>query len=181
MSIEARQSAEQEPIGWKTLAATVIVERGVVALDGHLKRDVHELPPGADATRAVHGADDVVEVRTALTFKRVDVQIAQTAAAALRRALPWSHECAQLSVQNGRLTLDGQFEWQYQRERARAAIGSVPDTVTVLDCARVSANADLRQIRARIHEAESATVSGDEALKRTLLSWAAPQGSKPAV
>jgi osmotically-inducible protein OsmY len=199
MNIDATpQSAGQEPMDCRTLAATVIVERGVVALNGHVQCRLHE-PLDVDATGAAHGDDGLLEVRAPLTFARVDVQIAQTAAAALRRALPWSHdEYARLSVQNGHLTLDGQFEWRYQRERARAAIGSVPGAVTVLDCAPVSANTDPRRIKARIQEAfraraaadasplstavsASAAVSGDEALKRTLLSWAAPQDSKPAV
>ena len=54
--------------------------------------------------------------------ERPDPEIARDAVAAIKSQLPISSEHIKIVVKNGWVTLEGQVEWQYQRQTAENAV-----------------------------------------------------------
>ena len=54
--------------------------------------------------------------------RRPDPDIARAAAEAIKRELPLSWEKIKAIVEDGWITLEGEVEWHYQRERAEDAV-----------------------------------------------------------
>jgi osmotically-inducible protein OsmY len=82
-----------------------------------------------------------------------DAEIACNAAAALRRRLPCSCEHARVTVKDAWVTVAGELEWDYQRERIRNAIATISHIRGVSDHTTVSSQVDPNEIRARIQQA----------------------------
>jgi hypothetical protein len=76
----------------------------------------------------VAGAIGVVndlEVRLPGIDERPDPEIARDAIARIKSELPFSWEKIRVVVKNGWLTLEGEVEWNYQRQRAEEAVRRV--------------------------------------------------------
>jgi osmotically-inducible protein OsmY len=63
-----------------------------------------------------------IEVRLPVLNQRPDPEIARDAVASLKRELPYSYEGIKAVVEDGWVTLEGDLEWHYQRERAENAV-----------------------------------------------------------
>jgi hypothetical protein len=87
-----------------------------------------------------------------------DVEIACNAAAALRRALPYSCEHARVTVKDAWLTVAGELEWGYQRERILNAIATISHIRGVSDHTTVSSHVDPNEVRSRIQQAYGSDV-----------------------
>ncbi len=59
-----------------------------------------------------------IEVRLPLIHKRPDPDIARDVVSALKTELQYSWKCIQAIVKDGWVTLEGEIEWNYERERA---------------------------------------------------------------
>jgi osmotically-inducible protein OsmY len=66
-----------------------------------------------------------IEVRLPAIDQRPDPEIARDAVSALKFELPFSYQKIKATVNNGWVTLDGEVEWNYQRERAESAVRRV--------------------------------------------------------
>jgi len=102
----------------------VAVKDGVVALTGFVRSYSQRREAEADAKRVagvVAVANDI-EVRLPVIHQRPDPEIARNVVSALKAQLPYSWEDIQVVVNHGRVTLEGQVEWYYQRERAEEAV-----------------------------------------------------------
>jgi osmotically-inducible protein OsmY len=171
------------PVDIVTAELVVTIESGVVALTGCVRCCMRESQRGREELPTAAVADDVLEIHVPLAFKRSDIEVARNTAGALRSALPCSCEYVRLTVQDGRLTLDGELEWSYQHQRIEAAIRTVAGVIGLSDRSRLSSQADPTQIRGRIRETLGASAEAganrlravdDETLERNLLSWAVP-------
>lgn len=103
----------------------VAVEGGIVTLTGWVdslatKRAVEHAAQRVDGVRAV--ADDI-SVRGAGTW--TDADIARVAANALRANTLVPYEQITVTVNNGKITLDGQVTWDYQRRAAEQAVEDI--------------------------------------------------------
>jgi osmotically-inducible protein OsmY len=102
----------------------VNVHNGVVTLTGFVRGYVQKYQAEADAKRVagvVAVANDL-EVRLPDIDERPDPEIARDAIARIKSELPYSWEKIRGVVKNGWLTLEGEVEWNYQRERAEEAV-----------------------------------------------------------
>jgi osmotically-inducible protein OsmY len=102
----------------------VKASEGVVTLTGF----VRSLDQAASAVRAVKRvvgvravADDLI-VRISESAMHSDPDIARDAAAALERELPRAAQFITVVVHDGRATLEGTVDWQYQKARAEECI-----------------------------------------------------------
>lgn len=105
----------------------VAVKSGVVTLTGFAKSYAHKYQAERDVKR-VHGVVAVandIEVRLPVVDQRPDPDIARDAAAHLRSELPFSADNIKILVKDGWLTLEGALEWNFQRDRAEAAVRRV--------------------------------------------------------
>ena len=66
-----------------------------------------------------------LEVRLPAIDERPDPEIARDAVAAIKALLPISSENIKVVVKNGWVTLEGNVEWQYQRDTAEKAVRRV--------------------------------------------------------
>jgi osmotically-inducible protein OsmY len=101
----------------------VMVKDGVVTLTGFSRSYSQKWHAETDTKRikgVVAVANDI-EVRLPILSQRPDPNIARDIVAALKHELPYSFEQVKAVVQDGRVTLEGEVEWNYQRERAEAA------------------------------------------------------------
>jgi osmotically-inducible protein OsmY len=103
------------------------VNGGVVTLAGFV-RSYSERRLAETAAKRVAGvlavANDL-EVRLPDMDQRPDPDIARDAVARIKEELPYAWENIRVLVKNARLTLEGEVEWNYQRERAEAAVHGV--------------------------------------------------------
>jgi osmotically-inducible protein OsmY len=102
----------------------VKVKSGVVTLTGFARSytDKHEAEAAAKRVSGVRAVANDIEVRLPSFAERSDPDIARDAVAAIMSQLPISHEGIKAVVKNGFVTLEGQVEWQYQKNTAETAV-----------------------------------------------------------
>ena len=155
---EIKTKVEQE-LGWDPdIDATdvaVAVKNGVVTLSGYVRSYAQKLRAEQDAKRVtgVAAVANDIEVRLPYINQRPDPDIARDAVAALQRALPYSSEHITVTVQDGWITLEGDLEWNYQRDRAQRAVQHVRGVKGVIDLITLKPRATPFEIRQRIEDA----------------------------
>ena len=172
----------------------VAVNSGVVTLAGFVRSYMQKYQAEAAAKR-VAGAVGVVndlEVRLPGIDERPDPEIARDAIARLKSELPFSWEKIRLIVKNGFLTLEGEVEWNYQRQRAEEAVRRVRGLKGVTNSIEVKPRVAPMEIRRKIEEALrraaeldasriTVETTGNEVILRgTVRSWAERQEAERA-
>jgi osmotically-inducible protein OsmY len=102
----------------------VSVKKGVVTLSGFVKSytDKYEAEAAAKRVAGVLAVANDIEVRLPNVDQRPDPEIARDAVSALKNQLPVSAEHIKVVVKDGWVTLEGQVEWQYQKNAAEYAV-----------------------------------------------------------
>jgi osmotically-inducible protein OsmY len=133
----------------------VSVNNGVVALTGFVRRYTERYLAEADAKRVagVVGVANDLEVRLPDIDQRPDPEIARDAIARVKSELPYAWEKIRVVVKHSRLTLEGEVEWNYQRERAEAAVRQVRGVEGVTNSIEVKPRVAPAEIRCRIEDA----------------------------
>jgi osmotically-inducible protein OsmY len=133
----------------------VSVKDGVVSLAGFVKTFVDKYQAEAAAKRVagVVGVANDIEVRLPSIDERPDPEIARDAVQAIKSQLPISWERIKVIVKNGWITLEGDVEWQYQRQTAESAVRRVKGVRGVVNSLVVKPHAQPSDIKRRIQEA----------------------------
>jgi osmotically-inducible protein OsmY len=174
------------------IAATV--RDGVVTLTGFVRSYSQKLQAEEDVKRVagVVGVANNIEVRLPNVDERSDPDIARDAVAAIRNDLPYSWERIQVIVKNGWVTLEGEVEWNYQRQRAENALRRIKGVKGVINRVQLKPQVVASDIKRKIEEAfrRSAEIdanritvetSGDTVtLRGTVRSWAERQEAERA-
>ena len=120
---EIKRDVEEE-LNWDPdIDATdiaVAVRDGVVTLTGFVRSYVQKMQAEKDAKRVagVKAVANDIEVRLQYINSRPDPEIARDAVAALQFELPFSAEHIRVVVKDGWVTLEGDLQWNYQREHS---------------------------------------------------------------
>jgi osmotically-inducible protein OsmY len=163
----------------------VNVKNGVVTLTGFVRSYLQKFEAEKDAKRVagVVGVANDLEVRTAVSEQRPDPEIARDAVEAIKRQLPLSYQNIKVVVRDAWVTLEGDVEWNYQKERAEDAVRNVKSVKGVINTIQVKPKATPTEIKRKIEEAfkrsaeldaNSITVEandGEVVLKGTVHSW----------
>lgn len=172
----------------------VAVHNGVVTLAGFVPSYWQKYQAEADAKRiagVVAVANDL-EVRLPGVDERPDPDIARDAIERIKSELPFSWEKIRVVVKSGWITLEGDLEWNYQRERAEAAVRGVRGVKGVTNSIQVKPQVAPMEIRRKIEEAlrRSAEIDasritvethgGEVILRGTVRSWAERQEAERA-
>jgi osmotically-inducible protein OsmY len=162
------------------------VKDGVVILTGFTKSyaDKYEAETAAKRVSGVRAVVNDIEVRLPSVDERPDPEIAREAVAAIKSQLPISSENIKVIVKNGWVTLEGEVEWQYQRNTAESAVRRIKGVKGVSNLIQIKPRAEPGEIKRRIQDAfrRSAEIdanrivveaNGSEViLKGTVRSWA---------
>jgi osmotically-inducible protein OsmY len=163
------QSDVIEELKWKPFLKAseigVAVKNGIVTLSGTV--DTYSKKIAAeDAAKAVEGVKAVaedIEVQLSSSGKRNDADIAE----AVLRALKWNsyveEDKIKVKVEKGWVTLEGQAEWEYQRNSARYAVQNLLGVVGLSNNIKIVPNVNPVDIRQKISSAflRSATLDSD--------------------
>jgi osmotically-inducible protein OsmY len=163
----------------------VNVKSGVVTLSGFVHSYLQKFEAERDVKRVagVVGVANDLEVRTLASEQRPDPEIARDAVEAIKRQLPLSYQNIKVVLRDGWVTLEGEAEWNYQKERAEEAVRSVKSVKGVINTIQVKPKATPTEIKRKIEEAlkRSAELDansiqveasdGEVILKGTVHSW----------
>jgi osmotically-inducible protein OsmY len=172
----------------------VSVKDGVVTLTGFVKSYFHKWQAERDTKRVkgVRGVANDIEIRLPALDARPDPEIAREAVQALSTALPYSGEKFTATVKDGWVTLEGEAEWQYQREQAEAAVRRIRGIKGVVNSIRLQPKVPVAAVKRMIEDAlkRSAEVDaqniaveaeGDKVILRgKVRSWAERQEAERA-
>ncbi|MGO4175497.1 BON domain-containing protein [Bosea sp. TAF32] len=172
----------------------IAVKSGVVTLTGFVRSYSQKYQAERDVKRVsgVAGVANDLEVRLPSSSERPDPEIARDAVAALKADLPFSSENMKVVVKNGWLTLEGNAEWNYQRDRAEQAVRRVKGIKGVSNMIVLKPRVAPTEIKSKIEEAfrRSAEVDahnitveangGEVILKGKVRSWAERQEAERA-
>jgi osmotically-inducible protein OsmY len=172
----------------------VNVNNGIVTLAGFIRSYVQKYQAEAAAKRVagVVGIVNDIEVRLPDIDERPDPEIVRDAIARIKSELPYSWEGIRVIARNGWLTLEGEVEWNYQRERAEEAVRRVRGIKGITNDIVVKPRVAPTEIRRKIEEAlrraaevDASRISveavGSEVILRgTVRSWAERQEAERA-
>lgn len=172
----------------------VSVNSGVVTLTGFVRSYLQKMEAEADAKRVagVLGVVNDIEVRLPNIDQRPDPEIAREAIAQIKNELPNAWDKIRVVIRKGWVTLEGEVEWNHQRERAEDAVKRVVGVTGVTNSIEVKPRTAPVEIKRKIEEAlrRSAEVdasrinvetNGDEViLTGTVRSWAERQDAERA-
>ncbi|MDB5402765.1 MAG: hypothetical protein QOD93_900 [Acetobacteraceae bacterium] len=173
----------------------VAVKDGVVTMTGFVRSYNQKWQAEID-TKRVKGVAAVandIEVRLPALSERPDPDIARDVVMAIQNELPNSFEQVKAVVKGGWVTLEGEVEWHYQRDRAEAAARRVRGVKGVTNAIRLKPiTAVPSEVKKRIEDAfkRSATIdanrievktNGDTVILRgKVRSWAESQEAERA-
>jgi osmotically-inducible protein OsmY len=163
----------------------VSVKKGVVTLAGFVKSytDKYEAEAATKRVAGVVGVANDLEVRMPSVDERPDPDIARDAVAALKSQLPISSEKIKVIVKNGWVTLEGEVEWQYQRQTAENAVRRIKGVKGVSNTILLEPRVEPTEVKRKIQDAlrrnaeidaNRITVEahgGEVLLKGTVRSW----------
>ena len=164
----------------------VNVNNGVVTLAGFVRRFMQKYHAEADAKRVagvVAVANDL-EIRLPGVDERPDPDIARDAIAWIKSELPYAWDKIRVIVKSGWVTLEGEVEWNYQRERAEEAVRRVRGVKGITNSIEVKPQVAPSEIRRKIEDAlrraaeidasriTVETIGSEVILRGTVRSWA---------
>jgi len=155
--IEIKRDVEEELRFNPDIDATdvaVAVKNGVVTLSGFVRSYGQKWEAERTAKRVlgVTGVANDIEVRLPVLNQRPDPEIARDAVAAIQSELPYSSEHVRVVVRDGWITLEGQVEWNYARERAEAAVRRVRGSKGVTNMISISPRVAPVEVKRKIEE-----------------------------
>lgn len=133
----------------------VAVEDGVVTLSGHVSTYAQKAT-AEDAVRRVKGVRGIaeeIEVRPFGTNKTADDEIAKRALQTITWNTVIPDGAIQVKVQDGRVTLTGKVDWQYQKTAATQTIGGLAGVLGVYNKIEVKPHASVSDVKKRIEDA----------------------------
>lgn len=133
----------------------VTVDNGVVTLTGHVKSYAQKVSAerAVKSIKGVRAVAEEIQVRPMKSAGMADDAIASRAL----NILTWSSDIPEqdikVVVQNGWITLEGEVDWQYQKETAEMAVRKLSGVVGVDNRLTLRPQVNVEDIQRRIEEA----------------------------
>src|SRR5688572_13228438 len=155
---EIKQDVESELRWDPDIDATdigVAVSKGVVTLTGFVRSYSHKWEAEAAVKRVagVVGVANDIEVRLPDSDERPDPEIAREAVSAIKTQLPASWEQVKVVVKKGWVTLEGELEWNFQRQRAESAVLWLKGVKGVTNLIKLKPRVSPSEVKRKIEEA----------------------------
>jgi osmotically-inducible protein OsmY len=133
----------------------VAVKDGIVTLTGYVS-SYAEKYAAEKAAKRVHGVKAVandIEVRLPGSSERTDVDIAEAAVNALKANVSVPADKIKVTVSKGWLTLEGEAQWQYQKDAAESAVRYLPGVKGVTNLIVVKPRVSPSELKSKIEQA----------------------------
>lgn len=167
----------------------VAVKDGVVTLLGFARNydDKYEAEAAAKRVAGVRAVANDIEVKLPLSDERPDPEIARDAVAAIRNALPGAWQGIRVVVKHGWISLEGEVEWNFEREQAERAVRAIKGVRGIGNMIRIKPKVQPEEIKKKIEEAfrrnaeleanhiQVETDGSEVVLKGAVHSWAQRQ------
>lgn len=133
----------------------VTVENGVVTLSGHVKSYAQKVSAERAVKRmkGVRAVAEELQVRLDRNAGTAD----DTIAARALKIIHWSCDIPEgdvkVIVQSGRITLEGEVDWQYQKETVERSVRKLSGVTGVSNCITLRPRLDVFDIQQRIEAA----------------------------
>jgi osmotically-inducible protein OsmY len=164
----------------------ISVKNSVVTLAGFVRSylERYEAEKAAKRVAGVIAVANDIEVRLPAIDERPDPEIAREVATAIKNQLPLSYEQIKAVVRNGLVTLEGDLEWQYQKQTAERAVRPLKGVKGVINDIKIKPRVQPSDIKQKIMDAfrRNAEVDADQItvethggeviLKGKVRSWA---------
>lgn len=194
------QMVVQDELAWEpSLDAAAIgvgvTGDGVVTLTGHVDSYTEKLRAEKAAKRVlgVHAVANDLTVKLPGLARRDDTDIAEAVQSTLRWHTLIPHDHIQATVKSGWVTLEGEVDWQFQRESAEGAVEHLRGVRGVTNLVSVRPKVRAEQIERRIESAlqrsasldarkvhVETTADGKVILRGTVRSWAEREDAERA-
>ena len=144
----------------------VAVKNGIVALSGTV--DTYGKKVSAEkAAKRVAGVKAVaeeIEVKLSHDGKRTDIEIAEAVVNALRWHSAMKEDKIKVKVESGWVTLEGEVDWEFQRNAARTMVEDLLGVVGISNNIKVVSKLSPTEVKQKISSAfhRSATVDSDK-------------------
>src|SRR5258708_7971642 len=133
----------------------VAVNDGIVTLTGHVSSYVEKYS-AEKAAKRVYGVTAVaneIDVKLPGSSQRTDSDIAAAAVSALKSSLVVPAEKVKVTVSKGWVTLEGEVEWQYQKDAAESAVRTLSGVVGITNLIFVKPRATPTEVKLKIEDA----------------------------
>ncbi|URM25440.1 BON domain-containing protein [Pseudomonas frederiksbergensis] len=133
----------------------VTVDNGVVTLSGHVKSYLQKINAerAVKSIKGVRALAEEIQVRPEKNAGTAD----DTIAARALNIIAWSsdvpEEDIEITVQNGWVTLEGEVDWQYQKETVERAVHKLSGVVGIDNRLTLRARVNAVDVQQRIEEA----------------------------
>ena len=133
----------------------VTVKNGVATLTGHVTSYPAKMAAErvAKSVAGVKAVADELDIRLKGIDERTDTEIAEAAL----RALAWDalvpNDRIKLTVRTGQITLEGDVDWQYQREAAANAVRMLLGVTGVTNLVKIKTKAKPGEVKGKIEAA----------------------------
>jgi osmotically-inducible protein OsmY len=127
----------------------VAAKAGVVTLTGRVSSYAEKLAAerAVKHVAGVHAIAEELEIDLPAFHERSDADIAAEVINALNLDVTIPRDAISATVERGRVTLDGQVEWQYQKENAHRAIAHLRGVRSICDLIRVAPRPSVTDLR----------------------------------
>jgi len=133
----------------------VSVKNGVVTLSGHV--DTYSKKLAAEkAAKKVAGVKAVAEdltVGISPSYRKTDAEIAEAVISALKWHSAVQDEKIKITVEDGTVKLEGEVDWEYQRNNVKTAVENLTGVRSVLDLIMVKPRITPTDIQQKISAA----------------------------
>ncbi len=173
--IELKHDVEQE-LKWEPSVNEahigVTVKDGIVTLTGHIPAFAEKYAAERAAKRVygVRAVADELDVKLPGNRTRTDEDVAKACVAALQAHYAVPDERVKVMVRNGWVTLEGEVEWQYQKEAAEAAVRYLTGVKGVTDTIAIKPHASTKDVKEKIEAAFKRSAEVD-ARRVTVETW----------
>jgi osmotically-inducible protein OsmY len=164
----------------------VAVKDGIVTLTGHVASYAQKYAAERAAKRVlgVRAVANELDVKLPGSSRRTDEDIAAAAVSALKSNLSIPSNQIKVLVSDGVVKLEGEMEWQFQKDAAARAVRYLPGVIGVTNMITVKQRVAASEIKAKIEEALKRSAEtdasritvevegGEVTLRGSVRSWA---------
>jgi osmotically-inducible protein OsmY len=141
----------------------VAVKDGIVTLAGYVESyaEKYAAEKAAKRVRGVKAVINNIEVKLPASNQRTDADIAEAAVNALKANVSVPADKIKVTVSKGWLTLEGEVEWQYQKDAPESAVRYLPGVTGVTNLIRVKPLVSPSELKSKIKGALKRTAERD--------------------